>query len=370
MHKSGFLLLLAMTSVCGCGGDKGKFSPEELKAIPLAQTENLPAVSGGFVLSIGEETITAEQVIEPLMEQMRPLAEGVNPADFRERAEPIINQIIVNKISDVLLYRQAKKDGGDQIDELIEKAVESEVMRFVIQFGGDSAQAEEELRRMGMNWKSFREYQKRMILSQSYLATQLGEQKPVTHSELLETYNAMKESYFTIRATIEFQLIDIEKEKLQSANPNQTKGEYGRQLAFELMQRLEEGQDFGELAGQYSHGYRCSFGGLWEPVQPASLAEPYDVLAEQAAKIEPGQIARPIESGGHIFIMKLVSKQPGSNEPFEKVQKQVEGKIRFDRRKAAIDAISNKLVEQAAIANKQAFVNYCLRKIYRIANNN
>jgi len=368
MHKSGFLLLLAMTIVCGCGGDKAKFTPEELKAIPLAQTENLPAISGGFVLSVADQTITDEQIIEPMLGQMQPAARNSSFEEFKAAAEPVINRIVVNRIADILLFNRAKETGGDQIDEAVEKAVESEVMKFILQFGGDWAQAEEELRRMGMNWKSFREYQKRMILSQSYLASQLGEQEPVTHSELLETYNAMKESYFTSKATIEFQLIDIEKEKLQPADPNQTKDEYGRRLAGELMQRLETGEDFGELAGRFSNGYRAGFGGLWEPVQPKSLAEPYDVLAVQAGKISPGQLAGPIESGEHIFIMKLVSRQAGSVEPFEKVQEQVEGKIRFDRRKAAIDAISDKLVEQAAVADRQAFVNYCLRKMYTMSN--
>jgi len=82
-------------------------------------------------------------------------------------------------------------------------------------------------------------------------------------------------------------------------------------LAGELLGRIDNGEGFGALAGQYSHGHRRLFGGLWKPVQPESLAEPYDILAAEAEKIEPGRTTGPIEAanGEHIFIMKLEDKQ-------------------------------------------------------------
>ena len=72
-----------------------------------------------------------------------------------------------------------------------------------------------------------------------------------------------------------------------------------------LYELLEQGEDFDELARQYSHGSFREFGGLWQSVQPDSLAAPYDLLAAEAENIEPGQITDLIVTAEHVFIMKL-----------------------------------------------------------------
>ena len=122
------------------------------------------------------------------------------------------------------------------------------------------------------------------------------------------------------------------------------------------------------MAKQYSHGHMREFGGLWKPVQPESLAEPYDILAAEAQKIEPGQIAGPIEMQGHIFIMKLEDKCSKDFQPFEKVQIELEQKIIFDRRKKALDKLDAELAQQVYLNEKDEFIDFCLDKIYEMCN--
>ncbi|HEW79060.1 MAG TPA: hypothetical protein ENH34_03715 [Phycisphaerales bacterium] len=361
------LLLAALTAGCA-SKDKPALSEAELERIPFAQREDLPQASGGFVLAVSGETITSDEVIATLIKRFRPVAQRNDFERFKEQAMPAIEQALVTKISNILLYNQAKKKGGADIDEALEKAAEAEVKRFIVSFEGDSAKAEQALRQRGMNWDSFKEYQKKMILSQSYISSQLPDDRPVTYSELVESYNKMKEEFFTTQAMLKFQLIDIQPAELEAADPNQSRLEQAEKLADELLERLQAGEDFGELARQYSHGYRRLFGGLWKLVQPDSLAKPYDILAAKAEKIEQGQIAGPIETDGHIFIMKLIEKRLKSFKPLEEVQKEVEAKIVFERRKEAIDELSAKLVQQAALGNNDEFIDFCVQKIYRMCN--
>ena len=110
------------------------------------------------------------------------------------------------------------------------------------------------------------------------------------------------------------------------------------------------------------------FGGLWKPVQPASLAEPYDLLAAEAEKMNPGEIAGPIEAGEHIFIMKLEEKQLGGVELFEKVQDRVEAQLESLERQKAIAKIEAEVMQQATISNKEEFIDFCLERIYQISN--
>jgi parvulin-like peptidyl-prolyl isomerase len=353
----------------GCGGgDKPKFTEEELARIPHPQRIGLPKCSGGFALAVSGESITADEIIAPLAEHFRAVAQRSDYRQFKEQTQPAIEQVLMSRVSDILLYQKARRHVPEQADEAVEKAVEAEVRKFVIGFEGDYARAEQTLKEMGMDWADFREYQKKMVLCQSYIVSKMPEKKAVTYSELIDGYNEIKDEFFVTPAMLKFQLIDIETAKLEVTDPNRSRLEQAWELADELMSRLRAGEDFAELATAYSHGHRRQFGGLWKPVQPDSLAKPYDILAAEAEQTEPGQLAGPIEADEHIFIMKLVEKRPKGVEPFEKVQKEIEAKIIFERRRQAIDEFTTKLAQQATLNGKEEFTEFCLEEIYWMCN--
>jgi hypothetical protein len=105
-------------------------------------------------------------------------------------------------------------------------------------------------------------------------------------------------------------------------------------------------------------------------VQPSSLAEPYNVLAAEAEKIEPGEVVGPIVTRQHIFIMKLQEKQIAGYEPFVNVQELVEQKILLDRRDEVFDKLNAEIRWQAKLSNTDKFVDFCLEKIYGISKAN
>ena len=66
--------------------------------------------------------------------------------------------------------------------------------------------------------------------------------------------------------------------------------------------------------------------------------------------------------------MQLVEYQPNSVEPFEKVQNQVKARVSFERTRQAIDKLNEELVQQASSADRERFVDFCVREIYAMAN--
>jgi parvulin-like peptidyl-prolyl isomerase len=364
-----FLIILVFLLAAGCGKKKPRFTEEQLAKIPLPQRTNLPLPSGGFVLAVGNDTVTGDEVIAPLMSRLAPAAQTSSLESFKLQAGAAVRKSLMNRISDILLYQKAESEAGENVEERLEKAVEAETRKFIISFEGDYAKAEQFLKEeMGMNWYEFKEHQKRMILGGSYLHQKLPKPKPVTYSDLMDYYNDMKEKIYSTPAAITIRLIDIEIAKLKLDDPNSSGLEQADKLADELVKRLGRGEDFGELAKQYSNGYRAAAGGLWKPINPDSLAKPYDVLAKEAEKLEVGQIAGPIETDKHIFIMKLQDKQTENVEPFEKVQKQIEQRILMERRRKAFNEVMGKLIEEAALADVDKFIDFCIEKIYADAN--
>jgi len=360
--------VLALLLVSSCGNNESASSQDEAERIAFAKKARLPGV-----LAVGGETISWDQmartVVEGskpvlLIEYLRPLAQASDLAQFKGLARPKFEEILTVRMRGILLYQKAKSHFGEKTDELMERAMDAEWRRFVLRFGGDEASAEEGLRRMGMTRQSFREQRTRLILRESYIALKLGGYRPISHRELVKCYDEMKEEYFAIQPMLKFRLIDIQPGKLDIEQADMDQLERARELAEKLVERLKQDEDFGELAKQYSHGHRSLFGGLWDPVHPESLAEPYDILATEAEKIEPSQISEPIEVEGHIFIMKLEERRSEGYEPLEEVQREVERKIIIDRQKEAIDKLNAEMSQQVALGQKDEFIDFCLERIY------
>jgi len=368
MCRCACLTVSMLLLMLGCGGDKSGMTDAELERVALTQRIELEQAKGGLVLVVGGETVTSDEIIESSAERFKPLASINEFEQFKTKARGELEDFVVAKISNILLYQHAKRQAGGNIDEALEKAAETEYRKFILEFGGDQIKAEEKLKQSlgAMDKKSFMEMQKRSILIQSYLGTKSSTGRPITYRELIKSYNEIKDEYFTRDAKITFRLIDIQPGRFEVTDPNQDRNELARNLAGELIERLRSGEDFGELAKQYSHGHRKALGGLWLPVDPQSLAAPYNVIAAEAEKTEPGRVAEPIVTEGRLFIMKLEAKQSAGYEPFENVQEQVERKIMLDRRNEVFDQLDAQLKEEAQVGRTDEFVDFCLEKIYQM----
>jgi parvulin-like peptidyl-prolyl isomerase len=366
MHKLMLLILAAGLVSAGCE-DKPAFTPEEMAKLPLAKRDGLPDASGGFTLAVGDQTITAEEVIGPIFEKLAQSAQQGDFEKFRHVAEPAIERQLVSKIADALLYSRAKKDAGEKIDDELDKVVAVEVRKFVMDFGGDYAKADQALKQMGMDWGEFEQYQRRRILSQSYISQQMPKDMPITYSEMMTAYDATKAELYAMPGELRFRLIDLDLAKMRDIDANRPRQEQARELVEGIVKRIKQGEDFVQVANEYLKANNALTAGDVNAA-PDSLVAPYDVLAKHAATMKPGDTTEPVEVEGHILVMQLIEYQPNGVEPFEKVQNQVKARVSFERMRQAIDKLNEELVQQASMADRERFVNFCVREIYAVVN--
>jgi peptidyl-prolyl cis-trans isomerase SurA len=362
MGKRGRWVVLFVLAGAGCWQlDKSTLIENQLARVEKAGTPKDP---NGLAVSVAGQTITSGEIIQSLSQRLRLPARTGDFESFKEQAAPHVRQALTDKVSYFLLYERAKRDLGNKIDLMLEKEVEDERRKFLAGFGGDSVGAEEYLKAQGWDWDSFRQVQKNLAL----ISLQQPRTRPVTYSDLLDCYNRMKEESFAVDARITVRVIEIQPARLVASNPSHSVLEKARELAESLVGRIRAGEDFGELARQYSHGHRREFGGLWKARRPESLAEPYDLLAAEAGGMQPGDISGPIETAGaeHIFIVRLEEKQPKGFRPLSEVQRQVEYRVLADRKKEAAEELDAGLAELAALEEEDRFIDFCVRRMYQM----
>lgn len=376
------LVLVAFTAVvvlAGCGGNEGRkasLTEEEIQRLSLGAE---PASADELIVS--GERITCEDIMNISSTQtmsgasfrtwLEEIAKTTTLEQFMELARPRVRQQLGSNVSNIVLYKRAQRQLGDKIDETLDNMVEKELRKFVIEHGGNNAEADEALKAMGMNRTTWKERKKKQILAQYAVESQMSRNRPITYSELVATYDRMKDEAFVQSGLIQFRLIDISASKVGLTDPNENPVHVARRIAEGLVTRIMAGEDFGKLAeeySQYADYYIAGSEGLWPARDPESLAEPYTVLAGVAEKIEEGQIAGPIDASGHAFIMKLVQKREKGYLPMAEVQDQVEANIEETRRIEAIAKLDAEIVEQMTLADTEGFLSGCLERLYYAVN--
>ena len=366
------MVLPAVVLLCiGCGGEQkyGKYTEEQMQQIGLANKYNLPAPSGdSMVLGVHSETISSDEILAITEQTLQPAAGQMAEADFSAQARPFVRDVIRGKFTDILLYQQARKTAPDTIDDMLEKAVDSEITRFVASYDNNYALAESKIKEMGMDWRSFKEYQKKMIMTQSYLSNTLKDEKRFSQRQLRDYYEQNKDEVFCRKGEVGFSLIAIWPEEItfEQVAEGETMKSAAVRIAGELVKDLENGADFAELAKQF-HGDLAAVGGKVLPVEPGTNAmpEPYNSLEAHAVQMQPGQIKGPTEIDSRLYVLKLDTLQIADCKSFKEVQQLIQQQLLFQHNRQQYNELVNKLVIKTDIAEMDRFTEFCVNQAYK-----
>ena len=138
------LVGLALSTGCENAQKTGKFTDEEMTEIPLARRAAPPAHSDGLALSVKSETITIHEILTPVI-KMLDLPAGTDRDMFEFRARPVVKDSVISNITEILLYQEARKDAPENIDKLLDSAVDNEVKKFIASYDDNYALAQEAL---------------------------------------------------------------------------------------------------------------------------------------------------------------------------------------------------------------------------------
>lgn len=374
-HPTVLAIVLLCTLATGCGGDKKSALTEE----EIRQRTYAPLPTRPDEIVISGETITFDDVmISPpeedlegpsLKDRLVARAKEVPLEQFKMEARPLIQQRLNRGIiTRIVLSKRARRELGERADDALDKMVEQELRRFILEeHGGNGAEADAALQRRGMNRATFMERRKRDFLAQYVIDSKFRRNRPVTYREILAHYDEVKDQEFHRDGVLQLRLIDIQVAKVKLEDPNEDLIQKARQLAEDLRKRIDAGADFAELAKQYSNDPLGAQGGLLRPRSPDAFAAPYDVLAEKAKEMQPGEVAGPIETPGRFFLMKVEDKQDAGYQPLAEVQDQVREEILRERRRAALEDLEAEISQEAAAADTTPFVDHCLEKLYKLA---
>ena len=295
----------------------------------------------GFVLPVNGDAVSTYDLIEKIQPQLQTIGTD-DYKEFYTKAYPLVREKLMSEIYDLLMYQYSmesmEKNGLD--DEVIESERQKHKKDIVRQYGGNEPMANIELEKKGTTMdKELDKFVRRMVIS-SYRDVFFSGDQTVSRVEMMEYYNNHLEEY-TIAASLKFSLIEISSSKQQ---------------AEDALSKLENGEDFAELAKKVSTGWRSSYGGAWNEVAPDSVKKIYQPVVDSLVKLQPGQLTDVIESEGKYFIGKLDSYTAAEVKPLSKVQDEIKKSIYNLRWIDYTSRLSEKLMNRAVVGDIDSFI--------------
>ena len=285
-----------------------------LTAVTLfAQTNDGPVITAidGYAARVGSEIITYGEIREsvaPFMQQLFQRYQGEELALQIQKAHLEAREV---QIEEALLREEAKRLGL----RLPERVIDEEVDRMIRErFENDLAQLSRALASQRMTFDEWREEIRGQITVRVYYSREVVRRAKVSSEAVRAAYRENKEDYF-IPFKVKFRAILINK------GTSDADREVKEQQAREVLQKLQDGADFAEVAREVSEGIRAEQGGAFPW---SDLEDIRKELCPALVAVSAGKISDLIETDEEFYIVKVEERRTEGHVPFEDVKEQLE----------------------------------------------
>ena len=128
----------------------------------------------------------------------------------------------------------------------------------------------------------------------------------------------------------------------------------------EIAARVAAGEDFAELAREYSEGPSAPRGGDLGSFQRGSMVQ---IFEDTAFALEPGGVSDIIRTEFGFHIIKLTDRSEGGTLSFEDARDAIETYLRQEKEQEAVTAYVQELKEKYTVETPRGLINHPLQSL-------
>ncbi|UCF99115.1 MAG: peptidylprolyl isomerase [Spirochaetaceae bacterium] len=255
--------------------------------------------------------------------------------DESQREE--LNRRALDTLIDIeLLYQESQRRGF----EVSEDRIKGEVNGLRDQFADEQGFVEA-LERIGISADELRTEYLRQLAIQDMIDADISPSTSVSDQESMDFYENNPAFFFSpeqVRA----------RHILIQASSDQEEAEKKAALAQieEIRARIVAGEDFAELAGQFSEDGSSAYGGDLGFFQREQMVKPF---ADAAFSLEIGELSDIVTTEYGYHLIQVTDRQEETTVPFEEVQLRIVQYLHREKVMTAIEELAAQLRGQAEI---------------------
>lgn len=284
---------------------------------------------GNGIAAIAEgQIITIEELrreLEPIIPRLR--VESRNAQEFSKRIDELSKEVLQNMIDRIIIVKAAEEKGLLLPESYIDQEYDEVIDR---DFGGDRGRFLEYLRARGETARDFRRNIYKRVVVNAMRAETRRSQSEISPERIEEFYVKNKLRFYQEEALHLRQVI---------LTPMANEGLVPlRQTAKKVIDELDSGANFGDIARKYSQDDMSRKGGDWGWIERKDIRKE---LSDIAFGLETSRYSQPIEISGTIFILYAEDKREEMIQPVAQVR----------------DIIENVLVGEIARETQEKWLN-------------
>ena len=267
---------------------------------------------GNGIAAIAEgQIITVEELrreLEPIIPRLR--VESRNAQEFSKRIDELSKEVLQNMIDRIIIVKAAEEKGLLLPESYIDQEYDEVIDR---DFAGDRGRFLEYLRARGETARDFRRNIYKRVVVNAMRAETRRSQSEISPERIEEFYVKNKLRFYQEEALHSRQVI---------LTPMASEGLVPlRQTAKKVINELDSGANFGDIARKYSQDEMSRKGGDWGWIERKDIRKE---LSDIAFALEPGKYSQAIEIGGTIFILYAEDKREEMIQPVAQVRDIIE----------------------------------------------
>lgn len=264
------------------------------------------------------------------------------PEQLRVAIEDRKKNALRDLIDQSLLVQRGKDMGISVESEVIKKLDAIRIQNNL----ASMEELEKAVSSQGMNWEDFKNNMRNGALTQAVIGREVGSHLSIGHDEIEKYYNEHKAEFMR-----------PEQVALRSIEVN-TQGKKEEEIpglkkkAETALKRIQDGEDFGEIAKRFSDGSTAKQGGYLGIYKRGELAKE---LEAKVFAMKKNELTEIMDTKQGFLIMQVLEHYDEGEQPLVKVESEIMDKMYGQRMEPAYREYLKTLREQSYVVIKPGY---------------
>ncbi len=318
--------------------------PAPVKKPPVSAT-------GGKVIEEIVARVNNEVITRSELDHSKVTAEEDAKADCQNRCTPeqlkqLTDDRQKNALRDLIdqsLLVQRAKDMSISVEPDVIKQLD----QIRIENKLDSLEAlEKAVESQGLNWEDFKNNIRNGLLTKKVIGSEVGSHINVPKEEIQKYYDEHKAEF------VRPEQVALRSIEINTAGKDATEIAELKKKADTALKRIQDGEDFGEIAKRYSDGATAKQGGYLGQYKRGELSKG---LEDTVFKMKRNDLTEVMETKQGFLIMQVLEHYDEGEQSLAKVENEINEKLYSQRMEPALREYLKTLREQSYVVIKPGY---------------
>src|SRR5580692_5664222 len=321
------------------------------KSVPIPAKKPAVSATEGKVVEEIVARVNNEVITRSEFEHAKASADEEAKSDCQDRCTPEqLNQLIedrkknaLRELIDQSLLVQRAKDMGisvepDVIEQLDQIRIENKL---------PSMEAlEEAVSKQGLNWEDFKNNIRTGLLTKKVIGSEVGSHINIPKDEIQKYYDEHKPEFMRPEQ------VALRSIEVNTTGKDATEVAELKKKAETARKRIQDGEDFGEIAKRYSDGATAKQGGYLGQYKRGELSKE---LEDTVFGMKRNDLTEVLETKQGFLIMQVMEHYDEGEQSLAKVENEIEGKLYNQRLEPALREYLKTLREESYVVIKPGY---------------